>query len=245
VGLFGRYVLAVWVGNFDGSGNPAFTGRDAAAPLFFNTVDAIQAESGPMEDISMPKVPNVKQVEVCALSGKLPGRHCPLSEISWFIPGVSPIEVCGIHREVLVNAHTGLRACRSQKENVRREVYEFWPSDLLKIFNRAGIPRRVPPSYEPGCQEVSGGTPPKITSPEKNVVYTLRHKREKYQQVPLMAVTDADVREVFWFADKDFIGRSDPQTALVWRPKPGSYLVRAVDDQGRADQIAVNVKASP
>ncbi len=31
-GVFGPYVLVVWVGNFDGSGNPAFIGADAAAP---------------------------------------------------------------------------------------------------------------------------------------------------------------------------------------------------------------------
>ncbi len=42
-GVFGPYVLVVWVGNFDGSGNPAFVGVQAAAPLFFRIVDAIGA----------------------------------------------------------------------------------------------------------------------------------------------------------------------------------------------------------
>jgi penicillin-binding protein 1C len=39
-GVFGRYVLVVWVGDFDGSSNPAFVGIDAAAPLFLRIVDA-------------------------------------------------------------------------------------------------------------------------------------------------------------------------------------------------------------
>ena len=43
-GVFGPYVLVVWVGNFDGSGNPAFIGADAAAPLFFQIIDAVEAE---------------------------------------------------------------------------------------------------------------------------------------------------------------------------------------------------------
>ena len=42
-GIFGPYVLVVWVGNFDGSGNPAFVGVDAAAPLFFQIADALRA----------------------------------------------------------------------------------------------------------------------------------------------------------------------------------------------------------
>ena len=39
--MFGPYVLVVWVGNFDGQGNPAFVGVQAAAPLFFRLTDAI------------------------------------------------------------------------------------------------------------------------------------------------------------------------------------------------------------
>ena len=44
-GLVGPYVVVVWIGNFDGQGNPAFVGVQAAAPLFFRIVDAIGATS--------------------------------------------------------------------------------------------------------------------------------------------------------------------------------------------------------
>ena len=43
-GVFGRYVLVVWIGNFDGAGNPAFVGVCAAAPLFFHIVDGLRRE---------------------------------------------------------------------------------------------------------------------------------------------------------------------------------------------------------
>lgn len=36
VGVFGPYVLAVWIGNFDNQANPAFIGKEIAAPLFLN-----------------------------------------------------------------------------------------------------------------------------------------------------------------------------------------------------------------
>jgi penicillin-binding protein 1C len=42
-GALGPYVLVVWVGNFDGSGHPAFTGHQAAAPLFFHLLEALSA----------------------------------------------------------------------------------------------------------------------------------------------------------------------------------------------------------
>jgi len=44
-GVFGRYVLLVWVGNFDGSSNPAFIGVTAAAPLFFRIVDSVRGQT--------------------------------------------------------------------------------------------------------------------------------------------------------------------------------------------------------
>ena len=40
-GVVGPYVLVVWIGNFNGQGNPAFIGLDAAAPLFFRVADAL------------------------------------------------------------------------------------------------------------------------------------------------------------------------------------------------------------
>jgi penicillin-binding protein 1C len=42
VGVGGRFALGVWVGNFDGTPNPAFIGREAAGPLFFRIVDALR-----------------------------------------------------------------------------------------------------------------------------------------------------------------------------------------------------------
>ena len=41
MGVVGQRVLAVWVGNFDGSANPALVGREAAAPLFFAIADSL------------------------------------------------------------------------------------------------------------------------------------------------------------------------------------------------------------
>src|SRR5205809_6322235 len=42
IGIFGPYTLTVWVGNFDGAGNPAVVGVQGAAPRFFRVVHAIE-----------------------------------------------------------------------------------------------------------------------------------------------------------------------------------------------------------
>ena len=88
---------------------------------------------------------NLRRVEVCAVSGDLPGPDCHDRKWTWFIPGKSPIKVCDIHRRVVIDDRTGLIACPPYHGPNHTEVFEFWPSDMLKIFQQAGIPRRFPP----------------------------------------------------------------------------------------------------
>ena len=239
VGIVGPYVLAVWIGNFDGEGNPAFIGREAAAPLFFEIIDSLRSQypeingyhGRGLSDLDLSKV------EVCALSGGLPGADCAHRVFTWFIPGKSPIAKCEVHRRIYVSSRTGLRACTDGAQGARSEVYEFWPSDLLAIFRQAGIPRRVPPPYEPGCRmedTSTKGAGPQITSPREGVVYRLRISSLKDERVPLTAVIDADSRIVHWFVNEEYIGNSTSGKPFFWTPKPGKFVIRAVDEHGRS-----------
>ncbi len=134
LGTFGPYVMAVWVGNFNNQANPAFIGKDIAAPLFMELVDAIKHEKAPLPVMDKdPGHMNLKRIEICSVSGMLPTRFCPDTEYTWFIPGKSPIKTDTIYREVAINSTTGLRTCHIN-ENTRFEVFEFWPSDVLSIF---------------------------------------------------------------------------------------------------------------
>lgn len=244
IGIVGPYVLAVWIGNFDGEGNPAFVGVDAAAPLMFDIVDAIQAQEPNLSPTITRTPENLARVEVCSLSGHLPGRHCHHTVPTWFIPGVSPIKTCEVHRAVTVNIRTGQQMCRSGAPGTRTEVYEYWPSDLLKLFRQAGMPRRVPPGESPECpldNRATHGQPPQITTPQAGLAYPLRAKRIGKETIPLQAVTDADVRSVYWFIDEKLLGKSKSGQPFFWSAKPGNFMVRAVDDQGRADVREIRV----
>lgn len=245
VGVVGPYVLAVWLGNFDGTGDPALVGVKAAGPLFFRVTDALAARA---EVVAMPEprpaATNLSRIEVCAVSGGLPGAACPRRVSSWFIPGVSPIASCELHREVAVDA-TGRRACDPSADGVKRESHEFWPSDLLALFRLAGIPRRMPPPENPFCplaEQASRGAAPAIVSPRSGVTYSVRSTDGDAMGVELAAVVDADVRRLYWFQDERLLGVTASGDTLTWKPGPGSYLVRAVDDHGRSASRPVHVE---
>jgi penicillin-binding protein 1C len=245
VAVFDRYVLAVWVGNFDGRRNPAFIGRTGAAPLLFQMIDGLRARqpSRPGPHLPPPGA-NLKRVEFCSVSGQLPGPSCPHRTESWFIPGISPITTCDVHREVLVDVATGLRVDQDDGTRVlKREIYEFWSSDLLALFERAGVPRKLPPPFLPTIGSdllARGGHAPKITLPANEM--TLSQTSASTAGIPLRAETESGVRKLYWFADKTFIGACEAHEVLCWKPTPGVYQLTALDDHGRSGSRSVTLR---
>ncbi|GMU42492.1 MAG: penicillin-binding protein 1C [Lysobacterales bacterium] len=243
-GLVGSYVLVVWMGHFDGRGNPALIGIDAAAPLFFSIVDALQAAHVDLSEPPRRWPLNLRRVEICRASGDLPNVWCPKRGHTWFIPGVSPIRQSRIHRAIQVDRVSGEPICgRRDPATVRTEVYEFWPSDLAEVYAQAGVPRRKPP---PGADCAGAdrwlGSAPSIDSPLRATEYTLRLSRPDQNQIDLSASADADVRRLYWFAGGSYLGETAPGNALPWTPpRPGRHHVRVVDDHGRVAEREVLV----
>jgi penicillin-binding protein 1C len=243
VGIVGRYVLVVWLGNFDGSSNPALVGLTAAAPLFFELADALQLRP----DTPMPRrAPDrLARVAVCQDSGDLPNADCPRTVDTWFIPGKSPIRVSTLHRSAMIDDRTGGIACPPyDPTHVHREVLEYWPSDLARLFVQAGLPRRTPPPV-PDCARGAdfAGSPPTISSPLRAVTYTLRDDPAVQDAVVLSAVADGGVHTIYWFADTEYLGRSESGESLAWQhPGPGRHRIRAVDDRGRSDSRDVTIE---
>jgi penicillin-binding protein 1C len=246
VAVFGRYVLVVWIGNFDNSANPAFVGVQAAAPLLFRAVDALRSQGQDAGEIARAMPANVARVEVCEASGDLPNAACPQTVSTWYIPGKSPIRVSNLHRIVYLDA-AGRRVC-GPGAGVHEEVYEFWTSDMLRLFREAGMPRRVaPPAPDCAARRDDLGDDregPRIVSPVRGLVYTLRIGR--LAPLSLRAEAAAGTQAIYWFAGSAYLGRAPFGEGLAWSPpQPGRYLLRAVDDRGAADSRELVVDLVP
>src|SRR5947208_15109629 len=109
--MFVPYIMAVWVGNFDGSGNPAFVGVQVAAPLFFRVVDAIDAVEPSLAEPVRTFPAGLATGDVCAASGDLPNGDCPRTGPTWLIPGNAPIRVSTPPQTPLIDERTYQRAC--------------------------------------------------------------------------------------------------------------------------------------
>jgi penicillin-binding protein 1C len=243
-GIVGPYVLVVWIGNFDGSGNPAFVGIDAAAPLFFRVADALNTARVQEEVASPPPPAGVARVTVCVGSGDLPNADCPRAVDTWYIPGKSPIRVSQLHRTIAIDGRTGQPTCPPYSPTTRFESFEFWSSDMLALFRRAGMPRQSPPKL-PSCIADDQADAPRIGSPLRNVAYSL-HGKSARDSIALEAAVAGDVKRVYWFDGPALITSQEiADGSFGWRPtSAGVHLVRVVDDHGRSDERDVEIEFS-
>jgi penicillin-binding protein 1C len=249
--VFGKYVLVAWVGNFDNEGNPAFLARSSAAPLLFHMLTELLHEMNvPADTDAIPLHLNLKYVNICAATGELPLDYCPLLVETLFIPGVSPIKTSDIFRRIPIDIATGLRACAYEPETTRWEVYEFWPADIMELYEQAGVKKKTPPRYLPNCtlEETSVGLPPTILIPSSTVSYELANLAAQ-GGLPLVAAASTDVDSIYWFVDNAFVGEAENNKPLFLEVDDtkgtlsrGKHSLQAVDNLGRTSRIEFEVR---
>lgn len=234
-GIAGKYALAVWIGNFDGTSNHAFVGRTAAAPLFFEIVRTLEKQSDFSKYGLSPEGMNLARVDICASTGDIANDFCPKSVKGWFIPGVSPIKLSDVHRRIPIDLKSGLRACRHTPPSTRLEVFEFWPSDILAAFEKGGISKKPPPDFMEDCTRnfPITGHPPEIVYPVKDMIYMVRSHKMDEEKLVLQASADSDAAHLYWFSDDAFLAQSRPGEAVTVMPQTGTHRLKVIDDKGR------------
>ena len=108
IGYSPKLTIGVWLGNFDGKGVPMLSGADAATPILFALFSALTGQDT-HRWYTTPE--QLKTREVCALTGVPPSPHCPTRKTDVYIPGLSSIQTCTIHKRVYVDSVTGYSLC--------------------------------------------------------------------------------------------------------------------------------------
>lgn len=248
VGIFGDMVLIVWVGNFDGKPNNAFSGANAAAPIYFSLADTVQkyyARHGtPIQDNNFyrPEL-NVIPVDMCAIGGGIAGPYCPRRERTWFIPGKSPITKNSVFRMISIDNKTGLRACTNDAPNTHLELYEFWDAEYLDMFRGAGIRRKTAPNFTPGCEISETGAPesePIILSPNADTSIIITSAQD-YEPMAFIALGETNDTKINWFLDEHALGATKSGEVLKYNVEIGTHKLRATNSNGLFNEIEFNV----
>lgn len=245
VGVVGNFVVAVWVGNFDGTPNNAFVGRDIAAPLFFRLVRSIGKHHKIAGKLVPDKELNVAKVKVCRDTGDIANADCDDVIETYFIPNVTGIKVSDVARKIPIDVKSGLRACRHTPPQTVMKSYNFWPSDVEQAYAKAGIHLRKPPAFKENCAAIevmNQGKAPQILVPADGTKFLLRSYKLGEEKIALKAAIDADAEKVYWFINNRLAGESKAGEVLEIKPVIGLSEIKAVDNLGRFSKINISTE---
>ena len=93
-----------------------------------------------------------------------------------------------------------------------------------------------------GRMQAAASGDPQIVSPLRAVTYTTRISNP----VPISLRAEGNRGKLYWFANEAFLGQANAGEGLAWQPpRAGRFVLRAVDESGRADSRDINVEAVP
>ena len=243
IGYNQDYTIGVWVGNFSGQGSPALTGADVASPLLFDLFNTL-AYNSPNHLDTPPASLDFRFV--CAETGLVPGPHCPNQLIDYYLPGISSAQRCEHQREALVAADGRLTYCRAclPPAGYRRQLFPNPPPAVLAWAEAQGHPTRRLPPHNPACRLVrtddATTTALAITSPQAHAEYLL-DPAEK-QQLLLSCAAGADVRQVYWYVNDQFLRAAPAAERVFFQPPTGPVKISCADDHGRNADIEILVQ---
>lgn len=242
VGYTKRFTVGIWVGNFDGSGVPELTGSQVAGPILFDVLNAITTK----EKIEwFVKPASVSARKICAKSGMVPHEDCPDLIEEFYLPGVSPVEPCNIHKPLYIDDLTGYRLCRSDLSDrkYRRVVFEIWPSEVATWLERNGYPVDKIPPLLPASQKIMAGKGPIIRSPNPKCEYYIREGVPlEYQKIFLDVSVANSVSKIFWFLNGELIWSGPPGEKTFIYPEKGKHHLVCQDDHGRSTSTKLVIR---
>ncbi len=146
IGATPEYIVAVWIGNADGTGRPGVIGSRAAAPLMFSLFDAL-----PSTTAFAPPYDDLVEDDICAVSGYRAGRHCD-QIITQFIPnGCSTAEPCPFHRPVFLDPSAQFQVNLECEPHAKATAFFVLPPTEAWFYKQRTPSYRSLPPMKEGC----------------------------------------------------------------------------------------------
>ncbi|HOU14768.1 MAG TPA: PBP1A family penicillin-binding protein [Anaerolineae bacterium] len=212
VGYTPELVVGVWVGNADNETMKDVSGVTGAAPIWREVMEAA-LKGRPVRDFTRPD--GLVDVEVCALSGQLPGPECPHRVTETFIAGTEPTETCTMHQQIDGVAYTIL------------------PPEAQDWAREHHIPQPSARSVQPlaiNSQPSAFASSIRITSPDSGAVYRIDPAQPRdMQKIVIAAAAEPAFERVILLVDGLPLAQlTAPPYTHLWQLEPGAHAFSAV-----------------
>jgi penicillin-binding protein 1C len=240
-GFAGRYTVAVWIGDFEGRSLNHLSGARGAGPLFARVIQRVIGRQRPKRK-APPR--DVLRTTVCALSGKLPGPHCPHRRSLFVQRAAAPRARCAWHRTIALDKRNGLRAGPGCEErHVQEEVYTVLPPLYAQWQSEQGQ-RQPPAAFSPRCPSSAPGLGQlAIVHPKAGDVYLLEPGYDRRtQSIELRARTDRPVPRVIWRIDGRKIAAASFPYRARWQLAAGRHVLTVEAPGQRGGRLEFQVR---
>jgi 1A family penicillin-binding protein len=227
VGYTPDLVVGVWTGNTDYTPMREVSGLTGAAPIWHVFMRSV-LEGTPRQPFVQP--PGIVQVEVCALSGLLPGAACPYRRIEWFAAGTEPVQPDTLYQQVEIDQATGRLAEAGTPPERRRSITVLdLPPRARAWARQAGVQLLSDLAPAAPANGRGAAAPLQIVSPAENSTFRLTDRFDPaYQRIALEAAGTGSFTEVRLWMDGDEVGRAAAAPyRVVWQITPGRHEVWA------------------
>lgn len=228
IGLNGRFVVGVWVGNASGEGRPGLIGGTVAAPLMFKLFDLLPHGRW----FEMP-YDDLKEVTICQKSGYRAGPNCP-SKLLQVPKSVKSSSLCPWHRLVHLTIDRRYRT-KITCEPSGKIISEPWfvlPPVMAWYYSKLHSDYRFLPPLKPGCFD-EDFLPMAFIYPNPGIsVIRPVDLDGKRQSVVFKAVHNNPDAIVFWHLDNQYLGQTQRIHEMEIMPEQGTHQITIVDHDG-------------
>ena len=240
IGVTPNYTVAVWVGNADGEGRADLIGVAAAAPVMFDIFSLL-----PASDWFAPPWFDLVATVTCKHSGLIASENCT-DTIMEYVPAVKTKTLpCPYHQKIYVDKEQKYRltlGCAKQEEMFEANWFVLPPAQEWFYSKLHAEYRKLPP-FRKGCAQVNNKIPNiALIYPYAGAdIYIPREKKDTKGHSIWKATHRNLKANIYWHLNDVFLGKTNGLHEMLVSPKPGTYTLTLVDDEGEVLQKRIRV----
>ncbi|MBN8694518.1 MAG: penicillin-binding protein 1C [Bacteroidetes bacterium] len=239
VGLNGKYMVAVWVGNADGEGRPELTGTGAAAPLMFSVFNLLTEKKWFNKPVS-----DMENIKVCKESGFKASEICPNTQLQLMPLGSQKTKSCPFHKIIFTDASGKFRVnsdCYPVSDMKQTPWLIVTPTQEY-FYKQHSLFYKPLPDYLPGCVTDEHTKLLDIVYPREGfkIYVPVNEKGEKENCILKAAHKNADA-VLFWQLDGTFLGSTQKYHQISILPEIGKHTLLVTDERGEISVVKFEV----
>jgi len=228
IGMDGKHLVGVWVGNADGEGRPGLTGIRTAAPLLFQLFELVERSKGEREIFG-------KTVLICKESGMLSSKICPTSVEIQLPEYMTEGKSCSYHQIIHLDDQGEYQVNSSCYEvaKIQTQPWFILPPVQSWYYQKYHANYEKLPPYMKSCMNTEAKRSIDLIYPSQYTkVHIPTEQNGKKGKVIFEAAHENTKSIIYWHLDEEFLGSTRGSHQMGINASKGIHSITLIDESG-------------